>query len=213
MKIIYSILILIFTIVAVFCLRGFFSVDPVQSPAEKKSQQQAVTNKAQQKKVAPAENPEINGHGIAELLDNNIFEIDRGISQEQRQNAGGGVSTPGKDLFTLTGVYKFCGVKGAIIIKKGPSNAGFSRNPARRNPSVKEKENNIKNFYQLGEEVGYGYTFAAIDDKSITLKKDGEEVVLKINEEKEKTEQASPPQIMPPMPSMRRMEDMRPPRT
>ena len=212
MKIIYSILILIFTVVAVFCLRGFFSVGSLQSPSEKKSQQQAVTNKAQQKKVAPIENPAIDRHGIAELLDNNIFEIDRGISPEQRQNAGGGVSTPGKDLFTLTGVYKFCGVKGAIIIKKGQSNPGFSRNQMRRDPSSKEKENNIKNFYQLGEEVGYGYTFAAIDDKSITLKKDGEEVVLKINEEKEKTEQ-TPPAVMPPMPSMRRMEDMRPPRT
>ena len=221
MKIIYSILILIFIVVAVFCFRDFFSARSAQAPAEKDSRQLAGTDKAPRKKVMPAAMPDIGGHGISELLDSNIFEIDRGISQEQRQNPGGGVSMPGKELFTLTGVYKFCGVKGAIIIKRVPSapprQRGYNRNPAA--PTVKEKENSIKNFFKQGDDVGHGYTLSAVDDKSVTLKKDGEDLVLTINEVKDLKDnpgqvpgQVPPPVLPPVMPPMQRMDDMRPPR-
>ncbi|MHB9139527.1 MAG: hypothetical protein ACYC4Q_09000 [Victivallaceae bacterium] len=216
MKIIYSILILIFIVVAVFCFRDFFSASSAQSPAEKDSRLAAGASKAPRKKVETVENPDIAGHGISELLDSNIFEIDRGISPEQRQSSGGGASVPGKDLFTLTGVYKFCGVKGAIIIKRIPSaprqrNMGFNKNPV-----AAVKENSIKNFFKLGDEVGHGYTLAVVEDKTVILKKDGEELVLTINDIKDLNEKGAqiPPQTqaMPPLPppSMQRMDDMRP---
>jgi hypothetical protein len=222
-KIIYSILILIFIVVAVFCFRDFFSASSAQTPAEKDSRQLSGSDKAKRSKVMPVVNHDAGGQGISELLESNIFEIDRGISPEQRQSFNGGVAMPGKELFTLTGVYKFCGVKGAIIIKRVPSapprqRAGFNRNPG----AVKEKENSIKNFFKLGDDVGHGYTLSAVDVKSVTLKKDGEDLVLTINDVKdikEKTDgqiqqpglqQGIPPGMPPGMPPMQRMDDMRP---
>jgi hypothetical protein len=173
MKIIYSILILFFSILAVLCFNAFFSMLRKTAVEQKTA---PPVNKSNLRQTANlTENKTADGHSLSLLLNSNIFNPARGETSDSRSGKKQ-IMGIGKGSFILQGIYSFGGHNGAIIVT---NQAQLSQ----RGTNKQSKTIAIKNFYKIGDEVGDGYKLSAVSDKSVVLKNEGDELVLSLRKD------------------------------
>lgn len=161
-------------ILALFMVQLHFSY---QAPSVDKVV--AATPKKEVKEVnIPAINRGSDLPKLSLLWQKNLFDPSRGGHDEDGKKDE--PASRERSELELVGICKFGNYAGAIISVKNASQRTARQpvKPGEKKPD--EKPPKARKFYKQGERVGNGYLLAKINDDSVVLSRDNEEIVLKM---------------------------------
>ena len=117
---------------------------------------------------------------LSSLWQKNLFDPSRGGHDEEGKKDE--PNSRERSELELVGICKFGSYAGAIISIKNASQKAARQQlkPGEKKPDTAEKPTKARKYYKQGERVGNGYLLAKINDDSVVLSRDNEEVVLKM---------------------------------
>ena len=119
---------------------------------------------------------------LSSLWQKNLFDPSRGGHDEEGKKDE--PNSRERSELELVGICKFGNYAGAIISVKNASQRIARQlqplKPGEKKPDITEKPPKSRKYYKQGERVGNGYLLAKINDDSVVLSRDNEEVVLKM---------------------------------
>ncbi len=117
---------------------------------------------------------------LSSLWQKNLFDPSRGGRGEDGKKDE--PASRERSELELVGICKFGNYAGAIISVKNASQRAPQQapKPGEKKPASAEKPPKARKFYKQGERVGNGYLLAKINDDSVVLSRDNEEIVLTI---------------------------------
>lgn len=105
---------------------------------------------------------------LSTILSGNVFDPNRGHITEKmnKQENIKPLANPKHNQFELTGIFKYRGTLGALIVC----------------PSISDGANKkiLGRMHKLGASLDGGYTLAAISDNQVTIVKEGKNIVLSL---------------------------------
>ncbi|OGV33640.1 MAG: hypothetical protein A2020_11140 [Lentisphaerae bacterium GWF2_45_14] len=117
---------------------------------------------------------------LSSLWQKNLFDPSRGGHDDEGKKDE--PNSRERSELELVGICKFGSYAGAIISIKNASQKAARQplKPGEKKPNTAEKPTKARKYYKQGERVGNGYLLSKINDDSVVLSRDNEEVVLKM---------------------------------
>ena len=120
---------------------------------------------------------------LSSLWQKNLFDPSRGGHDEEGKKDD--PASRERSELELVGICKFGNYAGAIISVKNGSQRRMQQpqsplKPGEKKTGIAEKPPKARKYYKQGERVGNGYLLSKINDDSVVLSRDNEEIVLKM---------------------------------